>query len=232
MSAQRPCDCRGSRLWPRAGAGQHPVHRDGLRDVLDPVLAHRLEREVELGLHLIVDVAGDADAARLGEALEARRDVHAVAEDVAVFQDDVADVDADAVADAPVLGLGRLALGHGVLDRDRAFDRVDRASELDQRAIAGELDHAAAVLGDQGFGEFDPMGLDPRERAGLVGADEPAVADHVHGHDGRGLAAHGGGLHDSTFRLYPQICRRPDRTPFARRGRPNGCRGVHCPWPD
>ena len=38
--------------------------------------------------------------------------------------------------DAPILGLGRLALGHAVLDRDRAFDRVDRARELDQRAVA------------------------------------------------------------------------------------------------
>ena len=148
-------------------------------------------------LDLIIDVARDADAARLGEALQARGDVDAVAEDVAVFEDDVADVDADAVADAPIFGLGRLALGHAVLDRDRAFDRIDRAAELDQGAVAGELDHTAVVLGDQGFGEFDPVGLDPRERTGLVGADQPAVADHVHGHDGREPAIHARSGHGS-----------------------------------
>jgi hypothetical protein len=174
MSAQRPRDCRGSRPWPRAGAGQHAISHDRLGDVLDPVLAHRLEAEVELCLDLIIDVAGDADAAGLGEALEARRDVDAVAEDVAVFEDDVADVDADAVVDPPVFRLGRLARGHTVLDRDRALDGIDRAGELDEGAVAGELDDAPVVLGDQGFREVDPVRLDPRQRAGLVCTHQPA----------------------------------------------------------
>ena len=91
-----------------------------------------------------------------------------------------------------------------VLDRDRAFDGIDRAGELDQGAVASELDHAAVVLGDQGLDEFDPMGLDPRERAGLVGTDQPAVADHVHGHDGREPAIHARSGHDS-LRLYAEI---------------------------
>jgi hypothetical protein len=43
------------------------------------MLAHRLEAEVELGLDLVPDVAGDADAARLGKALQARSDVDAIA---------------------------------------------------------------------------------------------------------------------------------------------------------
>jgi hypothetical protein len=59
------------------------------------VLAHWLECEAEFRLHLVVDVASDADAARLGQTFQARRDIDAIAEDVAVFQDDVADVDAD-----------------------------------------------------------------------------------------------------------------------------------------
>jgi hypothetical protein len=70
------------------------------------VRAHRLEREVKLRLDLIVDVAGDADAARLGEALQAGRDVDPVAQDVAVLDDDVADVDPDAKRDARAVGDG------------------------------------------------------------------------------------------------------------------------------
>jgi hypothetical protein len=44
-----------------------------------------------------------------------------------------------------------------------------------QGTIAGELDHAPVVLGDQGCLELDPMRLEPRERARLVGTNEKAV---------------------------------------------------------
>ena len=70
-------------------------------DVLDPLLAGKLQRQVELALELIVGGAGDDHAAGLGELLQARRDVHPVAVEVAVcFVDHVAEVDADAEADA------------------------------------------------------------------------------------------------------------------------------------
>ena len=79
---------------------------------------------------------------------EPRRDIDPVAEDVAVLDDDVALVDADAELDAP---LGRdvgVALGHLALHLGGAAHRVDHAGELDQQAVAGRLDDAAAVLGD------------------------------------------------------------------------------------
>ena len=110
-----------------------------------------------------------------------------------VLDDDVADVDADAELDAPVLGLGRLALGDAVLDRDCALDRIDGARELDQRAVAHQLDNAAAVLGDQRLDELLAQRLQARDRAGLVGAHEPAVADHVRGQNRRELAFHARG---------------------------------------
>ena len=53
--------------------------------------------------HLAERVVGDADGARLGDAFEAGGDVHAIAEDVVVFDDDVADMHADAEFDALVL---------------------------------------------------------------------------------------------------------------------------------
>ena len=52
---------------------------------MEPDPANELEAEIELRFDLVVDVARDADAAGLGEALEPRRDVDAIAEDVAVF---------------------------------------------------------------------------------------------------------------------------------------------------
>ena len=46
-------------------------------------------------------------------------------------------------------GTSRLPVGHALLDRDGAGDRVDHAGELDDRAVAHQLDDAAPVLGQQ-----------------------------------------------------------------------------------
>ena len=53
----------------------------------------------------------DGDAAGPGDAFEPRGDVDAVAEDVVVLDDDVAEIDADAEFDAPVLGDVVVAVG-------------------------------------------------------------------------------------------------------------------------
>ena len=69
-------------------------HRPG--DVLDALLAHVLERVRQPVADLVAHRAGDADAAGLGQRLQPRRDIDAVAEDVVVLGDDVAEIDADA----------------------------------------------------------------------------------------------------------------------------------------
>ena len=86
--------------------------------------------------------------ARLGEPFQAGGDVDAVAEDVVVLDDDVAEVDADAELDARLVGRAAVAVGHAGLDGDGAAHRLDGAGEIDQQAIAGALDDAAAVGGD------------------------------------------------------------------------------------
>jgi hypothetical protein len=121
-----------------------------------------------------------------GSASASRR--AAIAQNVVVLDDDVADVDANAERDAPALRDGRFALGDSLLNRDRAFDGIDRARELDQRSVAHQLDHAAAVLGDQRLDELRAQRLQARDRAGFVLADQPAVADRVRGQNRRELA--------------------------------------------
>ncbi len=76
---------------------------------------------------------------------EPRGDVDAVAENIVVVDDDVADMDADAEFDPLILRHGGVLLGHAALDLDRAARRVDGAGELDQHAVAGGLDDAAAM---------------------------------------------------------------------------------------
>ena len=118
-----------------------------------------------------------------GDAFEARRDIHAVAEDVVALDDDVAEIDADAELDAPVLRHIGVALAHAALDLGGAGDRVHHARELHQHAVAGELDDAPLVLGDLGVDQLVAMRLERGKRAGLVSAHEAAVADHVGGQE-------------------------------------------------
>ena len=55
-----------------------------------------------------------------------------------------------------------------LLHLDRAAHRIDDAGKLDQQAVAGGLDDAAAVLGDLGVDELGADRLQRGERAFLV----------------------------------------------------------------
>ncbi len=124
-------------------------------------------------------VVGDADAARLGDPLEPRRDIDAVAENIVVVEDDVADMDADAKLDPE---LGRhvdIPLRHRALHFHRTARRIDGAGELDQHAVAGGLDDAAVMRGDAGIDQGLPEHLQLGQRALLVTAHQPAIAGDV-----------------------------------------------------
>ena len=115
-----------------------------------------------------------------------RGDIDAVAHQIAVaLLDDVADVNADAELDAPVLRHAGVALDQAVLHLDRAAHRVDHAAELDDRAVAGALDDATVMRGDGGIDQIAAETAKAREGSVLVGAGKPAVADDV-GHQDRG----------------------------------------------
>ena len=100
--------------------------------------------EIEPPLHLPVGVLGKTDRAGLGDALQSRGDIDAVAHQIAVaLLDDVAEMNADAEDDAAILGHAGVALDHRVLNFDGAAHGVDDAAELDDRAVAGALDDRA-----------------------------------------------------------------------------------------
>ena len=174
----------------------HPEHADRPGDVLDALLAQILERDAEPVADLIAHRARDADAARLGELLQARGHVHAIAEDVVVLADHVAEVDADAKADLALRRHVAVAPRHALLDLDRARHGIRDARELDQHAVAGGLDQPPLVLGDRRVDQLETMGLETRERARLIGFHQAAVADHVGGEDGREPAFDRGLVHE------------------------------------
>ena len=144
-----------------------------------------VEADVEPAAHVFLDAFGHADAAWFCHVFQARGDVDAVAENVAAVDDDVADIDADAVFDALVVGDAGVARGHGTLQVDGAAHGIDDTGEFDQHAVAGGLDDAAAVLRDLGIDQLAPVRLHLRERAFLVGAHQPTIAGDIGRKNGR-----------------------------------------------
>ena len=102
-------------------------------------------------------------------------------------------MNADAEFDAALGRHARVALDEAVLHLDRAAHRVDHAAKLDEAAVAGALDDAPVMGGDGGVDQIAAQPPKPRQRAILVRAGEPAVADHVRDQDRRDFAGFGHG---------------------------------------
>src|SRR5215469_13145915 len=171
---------------------------DRPRDVLDALLAAVFELGVQPAADLIAHRGGYTDAAGLGERFQARGNIDAVAENIVVFDDHVAEIDADAKLDGTCCGDVRIAPRHSRLDLNGALDRVDHALELDQQPVTRGLNDASAVLGDRGIDQLQAMGLEPRQSAGFVDLHEAAVPDHIGGKNRNQL----------TFRVHHRI--KPD----------------------
>ena len=89
--------------------------------------------EIKPPLHLTIGLLGEADCAGLGDALQPRGDIDAVAHQIAVgLLDDVAQMDADAEFNPPIFSHAGVALDHAVLHLDRATHGVDDAAKLDE----------------------------------------------------------------------------------------------------
>src|SRR5262249_5940952 len=109
---------RAGRRYCRRSAGDHAVGSDRPRDVLELLLADVLKGKVELARGILLHPRRDANPARRGQAFEPGRDINPVTKDVAVLDDDVTDVDADAQLDAVVRGHAGVAVCHLALHFD------------------------------------------------------------------------------------------------------------------
>jgi hypothetical protein len=137
---------------------------------------------------VLLHATGDAQPARIGLFLQARRHIHAIAENVVVDADDVALVHAEAKGDAADAGNLDRARGQRRLNLDDATDGVDDARELQQQAVSGGLDDTAAVRRDLRIDQIPPDHRERRQRAALVLAHHPGIASDVGGHDCREAA--------------------------------------------
>jgi len=144
--------------------------------------------EIELVLHLIENIARHTDATGLSQGLEPRSHVHPVPVDVVVLNDDVANVDADAIGEPLFFGDVGVTLTDGMLDFDSTLDRLDSTRELGQNAIAHQLDDAPFTFSDLRFDQLFAMGLERGQCARLILPNEAAETNHISGQD-RGEAA-------------------------------------------
>src|SRR5271165_1288762 len=180
------------RRWGRRGlrlggpADLQRIDPDWLGDVLEFGRAEVGDRQIEPALYLPVGLLGETDRARRGDPLQPRRDIDAISHQIAVaLLDDVAEMNADAKLDATLRRQAGVAFDETVLHLDRAAHGVDHAAELNKRAVAGALDDAPVVRVDRGIDQIAAQPAEPRQRAILVGAGEPAVTDDVRDQDRR-----------------------------------------------
>jgi len=121
----------------------------GVSDVFYDLVAEIVARERKLILDLLIDGAGDANAAWIRQALQPRRHVDAVANQIVPLDHHIADVDADAKMHPPVFrGVG-FEQFDGMLDLSGAPDRLDRTREFGNHAVASRGEYPAIVLADE-----------------------------------------------------------------------------------
>ena len=138
------------------------------------VAPRSLTLQIDPRLDLPVGLLGEADRAGICDAFEPRGDIDAVAHQVAVaLLDHVAEMDANPKFDALVRRDPSVALDHRSLDFNGAVHRVDDTPELDNCAIAGALDDASVVHGDDRVDQVAAERPQPRKNPVLVGSGQP-----------------------------------------------------------
>jgi hypothetical protein len=170
----------GFRLRPNSHLERIGSH--GLGDILQALIAEVAHGQIEPSFHLSVRIFGKTDCAGICDAFQSRRDVDAVAHQVAVaFLHHVADMDADAKDDAPILRDAGVAFDHGVLHLDCATHSVDDAAKLHDGPITRALDDPPVVHRDRRIDDVATERAKSRERSILVRSCKPAEADNIRG---------------------------------------------------
>src|SRR5580704_17036490 len=140
-------------------------------------------------MHMIPHRTRDADAAHWAFRLQSGCDVHAIAMEVSAIGNHVADVDADAEANASVRCLIAVTDWHLLLHLDRAAHSTIDAVEGHQKRIAASLRHSATVFVDGWVDQNAPQRAQTAQCAGVIRADQAAIADHVGIDDSNQLTA-------------------------------------------
>src|SRR4051794_888220 len=168
-----------------------------LGDILQRLRSQIVVDNIDLAANLPVGVIRDADATGFRDPLKARGNIDAIAKDIVVVDDDIADVDTDPEFNPDTLRDVGVLHGHAALDLNRAAGGIDGAGKLDQHSVAGSLDDATAMRGDYWIEQRLSERLQIGKRAFLVTSHQTAVTGDIRRQDRcqssfHALAAQGG----------------------------------------
>jgi hypothetical protein len=121
----------------------------------------------------------NTNPAWFGYALKPCGDVHAIAVNVVIIDDDVAEVHANPKFDPLIDTYVGVPLTHAALHFNGAPYRVNHGRKLDQHAVPGRLDDPAPMFFDFRIDERLPMPLQLSECAFLIRAHETTVTGHI-----------------------------------------------------
>jgi hypothetical protein len=119
-----------------------------VRNVFDQLLSQIIEGHAAM-TQMIVHTSRNADLAALDQSLKPGSDIHAVTEDVAFFEHDVADIDANPEEHLSPVRLTGVRTCKRLLDLDRTMNRVKHACEFCEHTIAGCVRDPASMSPDQ-----------------------------------------------------------------------------------
>jgi hypothetical protein len=156
------CRERGPHLWLGErgnGFSRKIMDADWADNVSNALLTAIRKGQSQPVADLIVHSPRYAYPARLRQGFEPSRDVDGITVEILIVYDHIAEVDADAEPNAPVVRNIGIALDHALLHLDGPAHRFDRAGKLDQDAIARSLDDTAAVPGNARIDQVAPARL-------------------------------------------------------------------------
>src|ERR1044072_1915651 len=134
--------------WLVIGGHFDAIGVDRTANVLALLLAERGEPRWNVGSDMIMNLLGKHNAPGLRDALEPGCDIDAVPVDVAILNDNVAEMYADAQPDAVPVS-GARAEAKLALYIDCALQRSNNAREFEQRAVAHPFYRSPAVIGER-----------------------------------------------------------------------------------
>ena len=116
---------------------------------------------------------------RVFRASEPSGNIHAIAVNIVINDDDVAEVYAKPKFDPFINTNPNVSVAHAALHFNGTSYRVNHGREIDQHAVPRRLDNSASMFFDFRIDQRLPMRLQLSKRAFLVHAHEAAVAGYV-----------------------------------------------------
>ncbi len=147
---------------------------DGFFHVLDLLRAEITEGRGQHLSDLSVGITGNANPSGLGDCLQSRRDVDAVAQEVAAPDHHIPNMDADAEAEGTICINARTEVRKGPLDLDSALNGIDDGGEFGDNAVASGISDPAPMVGYEPV-HYLPVGREGPHGADLILAYQPGV---------------------------------------------------------